>query len=317
MGYRVCKRYNAMKYGNLFYGTVCVPVFAAILVLFSGCSGRNADFDACGQIEAVEVVVSAESSGRILRLSVEEGDRLTKGERVGAVDSMQIYLQKKELEKRRRSALTKVVDIDCQLEPRLAQLENYRKDHERFSDLLSKDAGTQKQVDDIESQIAVLKGEIDALKDTYMKNNASVEEEMAIYDVQISQKEDNLSKCRIIAPVSGTVLTKYAEEGETVSSGKPLFRLADMDNVYVRAYFSTSQLSGLKLGDNVTVIPDDGTDSPKAISGKVTWISDDAEFTPKNIQTRDERADLVYAVKISVPNDGSLRLGMYAYVKLK
>ena len=138
-----------------------------------------------------------------------------------------------------------------------------------------------------------------------------------MYDVQIAQKEDMLRKCRIVSPISGTVLTRYVEEGETVTSGKPLFKIADMDNIYVRAYFTTSQLAGLALGDKVKVFPDDGTSDMKEYEGTVTWISDQAEFTPKNIQTRDERADLVYAVKIALKNDGTVRLGMYAYIKTR
>ena len=134
--------------------------------------------------------------------------------------------------------------------------------------------------------------------------------------MQIAQSEDMLEKCRIKSPIAGTVLTKYAEAGEMVTTGKPLFKVADMDDLYVRAYFTTAQLSKLELGDSVTVIPDDGTREPDRYEGKVTWISDEAEFTPKNIQTRDERADLVYAVKIAVRNDGRLKLGMYAYIVL-
>ena len=195
------------------------------------------------------------------------------------------------------------------------QLESLRKDHERFASLLSKDAGTRKQLDDNESQIAVLEGQIAAQKQTYAQQNDATMAEIGTYEVQMAQRDDQLKKCRISAPVSGKVLAKYAEAGESVTSGKPLFRMADMDRVYVRAYFSTSQLASLAVGDKVTVIPDDGTDSPKEYEGTVTWISDEAEFTPKNIQTRDERADLVYAVKVSLKNDGNLRLGMYAYVR--
>ena len=178
------------------------------------------------------------------------------------------------------------------------------------------DPHTGKQVDDLESEIAVLDGQIAAAEQNYRQTNESVRCEMNTLDVQISQTEDKLRKCRITAPVSGTVLEKYAEEGETVTSGRQLFKLADMDNVYVRAYFTSSQLSGLGLGDHVRVMPDDGTEEPRTYEGTVTWISEEAEFTPKNIQTRDERADLVYAVKIAVRNDGRLRLGMYAYVFL-
>lgn len=284
--------------------------------LLCSCGSRNGEWDACGQIDATKVTVSAESGGKITSLDVEEGDRLTKGELTGTIDSVQIYLQKEELVSRREGARTRLVDIGLQLKAQEAQLENLETDLSRFQALLARNAGTQKQVDDARSQIAVLKSQIQAQRKTYHDNNEGIENEIGTYDVQIAKAEDQLAKCRVYSPISGTVLTKYAEEGEMVTSGQPLYEIADMENVFIRAYFTTSQLSGLKLGDKVTVISDDGTASPKSYEGVVTWISDQAEFTPKNIQTRDERADLVYAVKVSVRNDGYLRLGMYAYVKL-
>ena len=290
-------------------------VAAAMFFAIAGCGSREIEFDACGQIDATDVTVSAESGGMILSLDIEEGDRLVEGQRLGAIDSAQIWLQRQELQKRKEGALARLVDIDRQLAPSIAQLESLRKDHERFASLLSKDAGTRKQLDDNESQIAVLEGQIAAQKQTYAQQNDATMAEIGTYEVQMAQRDDQLKKCRITAPVSGKVLAKYAEAGESVTSGKPLFRMADMDRVYVRAYFSTSQLASLAVGDKVTVIPDDGTDSPKEYEGTVTWISDEAEFTPKNIQTRDERADLVYAVKVSLKNDGNLRLGMYAYIR--
>lgn len=286
-------------------------------LLFTGCGDIDDDFDACGQIEAVDVIVSAESNGKIISLDVPEGSVLEQGECVGAIDSMQIYLQKMELISRKQNAASRIVDIKKQLAPQKSRLENLMVDKERYVNLLAKDAGTQKQVDDIEFQIAVSKGEIDAQTQTYQNNNSGVESELAMYDVQIAQKEDMLRKCRIVSPVAGTVLTRYVEEGETVTSGKPIFRIADMNDVYVRAYFSTSQLADLKIGSKVKVYPDDGSNKLKEYEGTVTWISEQAEFTPKNIQTRDDRADLVYAVKISIANDGYLKLGMYAYVKTK
>ena len=246
----------------------------------------------------------------------QEGDRLEKGELTGVIDSVQTYLQKEELIRRKEGALTRIVDIPLQMKPMEDQLANHEADLKRFRALLKSNAGTQKQVDDMEAQIAILKGKIAAQKVSYANGNAGIENEIGTYEVQIAKAMDQLSKCRVVSPVYGTVLTKYAEEGEMVTVGKPLYEVADLDNVYVRAYFSTEQLAGVKLGDKVAVIPDDGTDSPKQYEGIVTWISSDAEFTPKNIQTRDERADMVYAVKVSVRNDGFLRLGMYAYVKL-
>lgn len=287
---------------------------AAAMLVFAGCR-NDIEFDACGQIDAEQVTVSAEANGRILSLNVREGDVLEAGQMVGAVDSVQVSLQICELRQRRDGAKSRLIDIARQQKPQMDQLASYENDYRRYSTLLEKNAATQKQVDDISSQIDVLKSQIAAQKQTWERNNSSVQSEISTYEIQIAEKQDQLSKCRICSPVSGTVLTTYANEGESVTSGKPLFKLANLSETYVRAYFTTSQLGNLKLGDELTVIPDDGSASPKEYRGRVIWISSQAEFTPKDIQTRDERADLVYAVKVAVPNDGTLRLGMYAYVR--
>lgn len=286
--------------------------FAATLTL--SCN-NDITFDACGQIEATQVTVSAESNGKILDLNIQEGDQVKEGQLLGAIDSMQTTLQIRELKKRMEAAQTRMVDIKSQSEPNANQLASLEKEYVRYTNLLQKNAATQKQVDDLKDKIAVLKAQIAAQKQSWTRGNNGVGIEMGMYEVQIAQREDQLAKCRIVAPVSGTVLTKYAEKGESVTAGKPLFKLADLDKVFVRAYFTSSQLADIKLGDSVKVIPDDGSDSPKEYEGRITYISGQAEFTPKNIQTRDERADMVYAVKVAVPNDGRLRLGMYAYVR--
>ena len=246
--------------------------------------GKNIEFDACGQIDATQVTVSAESSGKLLSLNLEEGDILHRGQMLGAIDSVQTYLQTRELQERIEGARARLIDIPSQLAPQKNQLASLEKDLARFKSLLAREAATAKQVDDIESQIDILKAQIAAQQQSWERSNSSVESEIATYRVQLAQREDQLAKC-------------------------------DLSKVYVRAYFTTEQLAGIRLGDKLSVIPDDGSARPKEYEGTVSWISDQAEFTPKNIQTRDERADLVYAVKLSVPNDGSLRLGMYAYVR--
>ena len=290
---------------------------AAVLLTTVACHEREREFDACGQVDATEVVVSAENSGKIMWLNVDEGDRLEKGELVGYLDTVPTFLQKWELEERKEGAKTKVVDIERQLRAQYANLENLKTDYERYRTLLSKDAGTQKQVDDLAAQIKIAESDIAAQRQTYEKNNGNIRKEMDVYDVQVAQKADLLKKCYVTSPINGTVLTKYAEEGETVTSGKSLFKIANLDDVFVRAYFSTKQLSDIKLGDKVKVVAEDGTDNPRTYEGVIRWISDEAEFTPKNIQTKDEQADLVYATKVAVKNDGFLRIGMYAYVLLK
>lgn len=290
---------------------------AAALLALGSCTDRSREFDACGQIEATEVVVSAEANGRIIALQVTEGDKLTAGEVVGVIDSVQTYLQKEELVRKRSNTQTKWVDIDRQLASQYAQLNKLKSDRERYQALEAKDAATRKQVDDLVSQIAVTEREIAAQRQNYERNNAGIREELALYDVQIAEKDDQLSKCRIVAPIDGTVLTKFAETGELVTSGKSLFKLADLKQVYVRAYLTTAQLAEVKLGDTVQVTIEDGTDKPRTYEGRLVWIADEAEFTPKNIQTKDERADLVYAAKIALDNDAYLKLGMYAYVRFQ
>lgn len=291
-----------------------ITAAAAAVAVTAGCGSRTPDFDACGQVDATEVTVSAESSGRIIRMDIEEGDRLAEGECIGYVDTVQIWLQREELLRRKESAKVKAVDIECQTRAQYAKLANLETELRRSEDLLRKDAGTRKQVDDLEAEIEILKGQIAAAEQNYRQNNESIACEINTIDVQIAEADDRLAKCRICSPVDGTVLAKYAEKGETATSGKPLFSIADTDHLYVRAYFSTEQLAGLRTGDTVKVIPDDGSAKPAVYTGTVTWISEEAEFTPKNIQTRDERADLVYAAKIAVEKGAPLRIGMYAYI---
>ena len=302
-----------MKTSLTMENTRIMAAVAAVLSV-AGCGPRTPDYDACGQVDAVEVTVSAENGGRMVRLDVTEGDRLLKGECVGSIDTVQIWLQREELLRRKASAAVKEVDVECQMRPQYAQLENLSRELKRASALLARDAGTQKQVDDLSSQIDILEGQIAAAEQNYRQNNESIAAEIATIEVQIAEAEDKLRKCRVCSPIDGTVLTKYVEEGEMVTAGKPLFTIADMDELYVRAYFSTAQLAGLKPGDRVKVLPDDGSRQLREYGGTVIWISEDAEFTPKNIQTRDERADLVYAVKVAVDKGSPLRLGMYAYI---
>lgn len=288
-----------------------------LLLLCGACTDKSGEFDACGQVEATEVMVSAESNGRIVQLDLTEGDRLRKGMVVGVIDSVQTFLQKQELLRKKANARTKQVDIRRQLASQYERLNNLRVDYERYRILEAKDAGTRKQVEDLASQIAVAEREIAAQKQTYERNNAGIKEEMDLYDVQIAEKEVLLAKCRIVAPIDGVVLTKFAEAGEMATAGKSLFKMADMNQVYVRAYLTTPQLSEVKLGDSLRVTIDDGTKKQRSYTGKLIWIADEMEFTPKNIQTKDERADLVYAVKIALRNDGYLKLGMYAFVHFK
>lgn len=289
-------------------------LLAAIAVLAVSCRSEM-EFDACGQINATTVTLSAESSGKLLEFNVTEGTKVEAGTEIGLIDTVQVSLQIAELQQRIAGSSSRLVDVKRQSKADESQLISLQNELQRYTSLLASNAATQKQVDDIKDKITILKDKMEAQEQSWERGNQSVQSEKSTYAIQLAQKLDQLSKCHITAPISGTVLTKYVEAGESVTNGKALLKIADLESTYVRAYFTTAQLAGLKLGDTLTVIPDDGTEKPEEYKGTLTWISDQAEFTPKNIQTRDERADLVYATKVSVPNDGTLRLGMYAYIR--
>lgn len=284
-------------------------------VLWVACGRGNEDFDASGIFESTEVIVSAEANGRIMALDVEEGDELEAGQQVGSVDSVQLYLKKVQLEASAQGIGSRRTDIAKQVAATREQIAKAERERTRCRNLLARDAGTQKQLDDAEAQLAVLKKQLEAQLSTLERTNQGVSDEQRAAEAQIMQLEDQLRKCRVVSPVSGTVLAKYSEAGEMTAVGKPLFKVADMQHIFLRAYVSGSQLSTVKIGQTVKVYADEGEDGRREYAGRVTWISDQAEFTPKTIQTRDERANLVYAVKIAVENDGLLKLGMYGEVK--
>ena len=286
-------------------------------ILWVACGRGNEDFDASGIFESTEVVVSAEANGRIGALDVEEGDALEAGQQVGSVDSVQLYLKKVQLEASAQGIGSKRADIAKQVAATREQIAKAERERTRCRNLLARDAGTQKQLDDAEAQLAVLKKQLEAQLSTLERTNQGVSDEQRAAEAQIMQLEDQLRKCRVVSPAAGTVLAKYAEAGEVTAAGKPLFKLADLRHVFLRAYVSGSQLSEVKVGQSVKVYADEGEDGRREYAGRVTWISDQAEFTPKTIQTRDERANLVYAVKIAVENDGLLKLGMYGEVKFQ
>ena len=286
------------------------------LPLLAAACGRNGDFDATGTFEATEVVVSAEAAGRILRFDAEEGDRLEAGRQVGAIDTVQLYLQKLQLERQRASVVSNRPDIAKQVASLREQIAKQQTERRRVENLLRDGAATTKQLDDIDAQIKVLDGQLEAQLSTLRNNAASIDENSSSIELQIARIEDQLAKCRIASPVAGTVLAKYSEAGELASVGRPLMKVADLDRIYLRAYFTSDQLAALKLGQEVIVTADFGGDSRIDYPGRIVWIASESEFTPKTIQTRDSRATLVYAVKIAVENDGRLKIGLYGEVKL-
>lgn len=286
-----------------------------LLLILAGCS-RSESFDATGTFEATEVTVSAEASGRIIAFNVNEGDRIEQGQTVGTIDTVQLYLQKMQLERQIASVRSNRPDISKQVTALREQIAQQETERARVKRLLDDGAATTKQLDDIDASLKILSGQLEATLSTLRNNTASIDENSSSIELQIAQVEDRLAKCRIVSPVTGTVLAKYAETGELASTGRPLMKVADLDHIYLRAYFTSEQLAALQLGQEVTVTADFGADEQYEYPGHIIWIASESEFTPKNIQTRNTRANLVYAVKIAVENDGRLKIGLYGEVNL-
>ena len=287
------------------------------LVILAACSNGQNQYDATGNFEADEVIVSSEAAGKILKLDLEEGQTLKRGDVVGYIDTLQLYLKKKQLQYSIKAVLSRQPDAFSQLATIQEQMETTKKERDRFERLLKDDAATQKQVDDLKAHLALLQKQYDALQSSLGTTTRSLKSETLPLSVQVEQIEDQIKKSIIINPIDGTVLVKYAEQNEVTGPGKGLYKIADLSYVILRAYISGSQLSNVKLNQQAEVLVDNGEDEFKSYSGDVTWISDKAEFTPKTIQTKEERANLVYAIKIRVKNDGFLKIGMYGEVKFK
>lgn len=276
----------------------------------------GSDYDATGIFEATTVTVSAETSGKIMSLDIEEGDTVTINDQVGNIDTVALVLRRKQLRSQMASVESTRPDIARQIESLRQQIAQQRTECRRINNMLKDGAATQKQADDADAALKILNGQLEATLSTLNKNSASISENAMSVNYQIEQIDDQIEKSRILAPITGTVLTKYAEPKEFAATGRQLFKVADMNDVYLRAYFTSSQLASLRLGQKVTVIADFGGDEQYEYPGEISWIAEESEFTPKSIQTNDSRADLVYAVKITVRNDGRLKLGMYGGVRL-
>ena len=290
-------------------------VYIAAVVLAASCS-TEAEFDAQGTFEATEVVVSSEATGRILNFEVEEGMAVEANQMVGAIDSVQLHLQRKQLVAQQSALLGSRPDVKKQVAALREQIAKQNEELRRVENMLKDGAATKKQKDDIEAQIKILESQLDATLSTLDKNTSTINNNSAALEAQIAALDDRISKCRIISPIGGTVLVKYAEAGELATVGKPLMKIADLDNIYLRAYFTSDQLAKVNLGDEVKVVADFGGEERYDYTGRVAWISSESEFTPKTIQTKDSRANLVYAVKIAVENDGRLKIGLAGEVVL-
>ncbi len=288
-----------------------------ILVCLIACNNSDSEFDATGNFEAIETIISAEANGRILDLKLEEGDLLAAGAKVGYIDSTQLYLTKLQLIESKKAVLSGRPNVKTQMESTKKEIESARIDQQRLQNLVKAEVANQKQLDDVNARLAVLEARLAAQQNSLSTSISSLDQQGSAIAVQLASVEDQLSKCKIVNPVSGTVLTKYAMMNEMVSTGRPLYKIADLSTMNLRAYVTGDQFANIKLNQKVKVFVDETKDKFREYEGEVIWINDKAEFTPKTIQTRDERANLVYAVKIRVKNDGYLKWGMYGEVKLK
>lgn len=292
------------------------PIILLVLGSLFSCTDKDMKYDASGVFEATEVMVSAKSAGEIMQFDILEGQDLKAYETVGYIDTIQLHLQKEQLEANLQSVKSRHYDVSTQIASIRQQISTQKKEQKRFEDLVRNNAANQKQLDDINEQIKLLEKQLSAKEETLTKGNEGVSGDIKGLSAQIGLIKDQIWKSIISSPINGTVLTKYMEKGEFAVQGKALFKVADMENIYLKAYITADQLTTLKIGQEVKVYADQGKSDRKEYKGTITWISDKAEFTPKTIQTRDERANLVYAVKVLVRNDGYIKRGMYGELRI-
>lgn len=276
------------------------------LILLTACAENDNRSDAYGNFEATEVIVSSKASGSILEFNIEEGDIISEGKLVGIIDSTDLYLKKQQALKQRNAIGSQIENIDSQIAVQKQQLKNLEVDQKRIANLYKDGAATRKQLDDINGAVDLVKKQIVAIQ----TQKRRIVDEIEALDMQIAQIDEGISYCYVKNPVQGTVLTKLAEAGEVTTFGKPLYKIANLDIVKLKVYVSGVQLPHIKLGQEVEVLIDKDETSNTRLKGRISWISESAEFTPKTIQTKDERVNLVYAVKVDVKNDGSLKIGM-------
>lgn len=288
----------------------------SLIVLFAACKSKDDAADAYGNFESTEIIVSAEASGRLLSFDVEEGAVLQANALVGGIDSIQLNLKKAQLGANIKAVLSKRPEIAPQLEVIRQQIATQQREKQRVQNLMKANAATPKQLDDINAAIALLEKQYASTSSSLNTQISGLNSESQPLELQVEQVKEQLAQSRVINPIQGTVLTKYVEKGEVVTFGKPLYKIADLNTMYLRAYISGDQLGQVKTGQQVTVQTDLPNGELKSLPGTVSWISGDAEFTPKTIQTREERVQLVYALKVRVQNDGSLKIGMPGEIRL-
>ncbi|HPJ45231.1 MAG TPA: HlyD family efflux transporter periplasmic adaptor subunit [Tenuifilaceae bacterium] len=295
-----------MKIKSMFF-------ISALAVAIVSCNGNGEKADAYGNFETDEVTVSSEATGRLLKFSVDEGESLKEGVIVGLVDTSQIVLKRKQVAAQINAAASRLPNIVAQADVQREQIRILEVDHERFKNMLADGAATQKQLDDVEGRISLANKQIDAIE----TQRKSVVAEIDVLKTQLVQIDDQLQRCRVVNPVAGTVLVRFAQQGEIVAMGKPLYKIANMDFLYLKVFVTGDQLSSFAIGEKMNVFVDGENGELLEKEGTVSWVSSSAEFTPKIIQTRDERVKMVYAVKVKVKNDGDLKIGMPGEVFLK
>lgn len=289
--------------------------FILLLSAITGCSDGDGKYDATGRFESTEIIVSAEATGKIMQLNIEEGYKVDSGDILGYIDTIQLNFQKRRLLESNLAVKARRADVSKQIAVLRQQIKNLEIERDRAERLISSNAGNRKTLDDVKAQISTLERQIDAQQSLLEKGNLSADKEGAAIEIQIAQTEDLIRKSIITAPISGTVMVKYANRGEFKGTGQPLFKIAHLDNITLRAYVTNEFVQKIKTGDSVKVFTGFDQESARNYGGVIRWISEEAEFTPKNIQSRDQRSNLVYAVKIDVVNDGYIKTGMYGDVK--
>lgn len=294
-----------------------ISILTAMVFALASCSDGSSDYDATGTFEATEVTVSAQETGQLMRFDAAEGTVLKTGQSVGIIDTVQLALTAMQLGATHESIASQRPDISAQIAALQQQIKKAELEQQRYKKLVAENAANQKQLDDAESAVRVLRRQLEALQSTLGNSTRSLNKQMTATEIQRRQVMDRLAKCHILSPIDGTVLETYVEQGEFATTGKPLFKIADTKHIFLRAYITSSQLADVRIGQTATVVSDYGDGKGRSYNGTVTWISQKSEFTPKTILTEDERADLVYAVKVKIDNDGYAKIGMYGRVKFE
>ncbi len=292
-----------------------ILIMASATIMLGACGEKEKEYDATGTFEATETTVYAEQNGTLLSFNVNEGAPVVQGQEVGLVDTTQIWLKIRQLGATKQVYQSQKPDMQKQIAATRQQLIKAQQEQRRYQELVADGAAPRKMLDDAKSQVLVLQRQLDAHVSSLNTQLSTLNSQQAATDVQVSQLRDQLSKCHVTVPVSGTVIEKYVEQGEFVATGKPLLKVADTENMFIRAYVTSAQLQMVRVGMKVKVFADYGNGQKKEYDGTVSWISSRSEFTPKTIVTDDERADLVYAMKVAIKNDGFAKIGMYGEVK--